>query len=182
MDNVRRFAIGGLLVFAVVACFTWTVAQEAPQPGPEHEKLGFFVGKWTSEGELKENAMGMPPGKFSGKDECEWFEGKFSVVCKNEGDGPMGHNKGIGIMSYSATEGVYTYYGTDSMGMTMTSVPRGKVDGKTWVYDDESKMGDKTIKNRYTIVETSPDSYTFKWEVQGPDGWTTVMEGKSARS
>jgi hypothetical protein len=181
MDNVLRFAIRGSLVFAVVACFTWTAAQEAAQPGPEHERLGYFVGKWTNEGEIKENPMGLPAGKFSGKDECDWFEGKFAVVCKSQGDGPMGSNTGLGIMSYSASEGVYTYYGTDSMGMTMTTIPRGKVEGKAWVYEDESKMGDVTVKNRYSIEETSPNTYTFKWELQGHEGWMTVMEGTSTR-
>jgi len=181
MNNVRRFAACASLVF-FVAGLTLVGAQGAPEPGPEHAKLGYFVGKWTNEGELKENPMGMPAGKFSGKDHCEWFEGKFAVVCKSEGKGPMGATKGIGIMSYSATDGVYTYYGTDSTGMAMTTVPRGRVDGKTWVYDDETEMDGKSIKNRYTMVETSATSYTFEWEVEGPDGWTTVLKGVTKKN
>jgi hypothetical protein len=26
------------------------VAAQAPKPGPEHARLGYFVGKWTAEG------------------------------------------------------------------------------------------------------------------------------------
>jgi hypothetical protein len=176
MSCVRRFAACFLLVL-FAAGLTLVGAQDAPKPGPEHARLGYFVGKWTSEGEISENPMGMPSGKFTGSDNCEWFDGKFSVVCKSTSKGPMGETKGLGIMSYSSMEGVYTYYGTDSTGMAMTTVPKGKVDGKTWVYDDEAKMGDETVKNRYTIVEKSATSYSFKWEVQGPDGWMTVMSG-----
>ena len=64
----------------------------------------------------------------------------------------------------------------------MISVPQGKIDGKTWVYDDESEMGGVKMKSRYTVVETSESTYTFKWEVQGPEGWMTVMQGKGQRS
>ena len=65
----------------------------------------------------------------------------------------------------------------DSTGMAMTTVPRGKVDGKTWTYNDEAEMGGMTIKNRFIMVETSATSYTFKWELEGPDSWKTVMDG-----
>jgi hypothetical protein len=54
--------------------------------------------------------------------------------------------------------------------------------GDAWTYDDESKMGGQRIKSRFVIKQLSPDSYTFKWELQGEGGaWNTVMEGKSTR-
>ena len=176
MKNVRRFAFCASLIL-FVSGLTFVAAQEAPEPGPEHAKLGYFVGDWTNEGAIEEHPIGMPAGDFSGTDHCEWFDGKFAVVCESEGKGPMGKTKGIGIMSYSSMDGVYTYYGLDSTGMAMTTVPRGRIDGKTWVYDDESQIDGKTIKNRYTMVETSSTSYTFKWEMEGPDGWMTIMHG-----
>jgi len=180
MRKSGRLAV--CLLGLALAFFALTWAQEAPKPGPEHERLGFWVGNWTTEGEVKENPM-MPAGKMKSTDRCEWFEGKFAVVCHTEGDGPAGSMKSIGIMSYSPELKAYTYYGLDNSGMTMTSVPRGKIDGKTWVYDDESMMGETTVKSRYTIVETSDSSYTFKWEMQGPDGqWMTIMDGKGKRS
>ena len=63
---------------------------EMPKPGPEVKKLGYFVGTWTSEGELKENPFGMPAGKFTSTDKCEWFSGGYQVVCHSTGKGPMG--------------------------------------------------------------------------------------------
>jgi acyl-CoA thioesterase FadM len=69
-------------------------------------------------------------------------------------------------------------------------VPRGTVEGDTWTYTDESwtytdesKMGDKTVKSRYVMKQLDKKSYTFKYEMQGPDGqWKTVMEGRNTRS
>jgi hypothetical protein len=153
-----------------------------PKPGPEHKKLGYFVGKWKAEGETKPNPF-MPGGRFTSHDTCEWFEGGFAVVCRYEGKGPMGPTKGLGILGYNDEEKAYTYYGLDNSPMVMASVPRGTVQAGTWVYDDEAKMGGKMVKSRYTIKETSPTSYTFKWEMQGEDGaWQAVMEGKSTKA
>ena len=66
--------------------------------------------------------------------------------------------------------------------MVPTSVSKGSVTGDTWVYSDESKMGGKLVKSRYTIKQVSPTSYTAKWEMQGEGGaWSTVMESKSSK-
>ena len=65
--------------------------------------------------------------------------------------------------------------------MAMTTVPRGAVEGKIWTFDDEAKMGDTMVKNRYVMEITSDTSYTFKWEVEGPDGWATIMKGTAKK-
>jgi uncharacterized protein DUF1579 len=132
--------------------------------------------------EIKPNAF-MPGGKATSQDTCEWFDGGFAVICRSSGKSPMGPTKSIGILGYSAEEKIYTYYGIDNSPMVMASVPRGTVQAGSWVYDDETKMGGKSVKSRYTIKETSPTSYTFKWETMGDDGaWQTVMEGKSTKT
>jgi hypothetical protein len=156
-------------------------APQAPKPGPEHARLGYFVGKWTGEGEMKPGPMG-PGGKMTSSDTCEWFEGRFSVICRSEGTTPMGATKSIGILGYSAEEKVYTYYGVDNTNMTMASVPRGTVRGDTWTYTDEATMGGQKVKSRVTIKEVSPSAYTFKMEMQGPDGkWMPAMESKQSK-
>ncbi len=154
---------------------------EAPKPTPEHKKLAYFTGNWTTEGETKANPF-MPAGKFTSKDSCEWFEGGFSVVCRSEGKAPTGPTKGMGIMSYNPEEKAYTYYGVDNSPMAMASVPKGTVQGDTWTYNDEAKMGGKVVKSRYVIKQVSPTSYDFKWELVGEDGtWKPIMEGKSTK-
>jgi Protein of unknown function (DUF1579) len=186
----RRFMLLTAVVVSIVGVSP-AVRTQAPQsekppepakPGPEHQRLGYFVGTWNSEGEMKPGPMG-PGGKMTGKDRCEWYEGRFAVICHSEGTGPMGPSKGLAILGYSPEEKVYTYYGTDSSGMmSMTTVPRGTVKGDTWTYTDESTMGGQKIKSRVTLKEVSPTVYTFTMETQGADGkWTTMMEAKQTK-
>ena len=184
MNRMKR--IPQLLTLCAIAFagFQVVAAAQAPQPQtptPEHKRLGYFVGKWTVEGEMKPSPMG-PGGKISSTDNCEWFEGGFAVICRSEGKTPMGPSKSIGILGYSAEEKVYTYYGVDNSMMSMTSVPRGTLQGDTWTYTDENMMGGQKIKSRVTIKELSPTAYTFTMEVQGPDGkWMPMMESKSTK-
>jgi hypothetical protein len=177
----RRSALLALLVLAGPALAPAQGAPPKPKPGPEHERLGFLVGKWKGEAELKQNPF-MPAGKMTSSDTCEWLPGRFAVVCRYDGKGPMGSTKGLGILSYSTEEKAYTYYGVDSSGMIMATVSKGTWDNGTWTYTDESKMGGKTVKSRYTIRQTSPTAYTFTWEMQGDDGtWLKLQEGTSRK-
>ncbi len=151
-----------------------------PQPGPEHKRLAYFEGKWTSEGEMKESPFG-PAGKTSGSDVCEWFPGGFFLKCTGEGKTPMGEMKSLGLLGYDASDKVYTYYGIDSMGMGDSG--RGTLKGDTWTYTSSSKMNGKIIKSRYVIKELSPTSYSFSWQVEDDKGgWKTVMEGKETKN
>jgi hypothetical protein len=151
------------------------------KPGPEHEKLGYFVGKWKAEGNVKPGPMG-PGGKMSTTDTCEWFEGRYSVICRSEGTTPMGPTKSIGILGYNTEDKTYTYYGVDNSGMTMASVPKGTRQGDTWTYTDEGTMGGQKYKSRVIIKELSPKSYSFKMEMQGPDGkWMPMVESRNTK-
>jgi hypothetical protein len=174
-----------LTVAAVASLVTLQVAagqaQTPAKPGPEHARLAYFVGKWKAEGEVKPGPMG-PGGKITTTDDCQWFEGKFSVICRTEGTTPNGPTRSIGILGYSSEEKVYTYYGVDNSGMTMSSVPKGTIQGDTWTYTDESTMGGQKVKSRVTIKEVSPKSYTFRMEFQGPDGkWVPAMESTNTK-
>jgi Protein of unknown function (DUF1579) len=177
---LRMLAVSGVVSVAGVQLLA-AQAPQAPKPGPEHARLGYFVGKWTAEGEMKPGPMG-PGGKIKSTDTCEWFEGRFSVICRSEGTTPMGPSKSIGILGYSPEEKVYTYYGVDNTNMTMASVPRGTIQGDTWTYNDEGTMGGQKFKTRVTLKELSPTEYTFRMEMQGPDGkWMPMMESKNSK-
>jgi uncharacterized protein DUF1579 len=172
-----------LAVVVTMSCAAGLFAQAPPQkPGPEHKKLEYFVGKWASTGEIKASPFG-PAGKLTSTDACEWFQGGFAVVCDSQGTMPTGPMKGLAVMGYSADQKMYTYYGLDSSAMSMTSVPKGTVEGDTWTYNDESMMGGQTVTSRFVMKILSPDSYTFKWEAVGPDKkWMTIMDGTATRT
>jgi hypothetical protein len=174
---MKTFVLCGVGLVALVAV---TLAQApAPKPGAEQKALGYFVGKWTSEGELKAGPLGSG-GKMTGTDNCEWFTGGFQVVCRGEGQGPMGTMTSLGVMAYSGPDKAYTYYGIDNLGSS--ELAKGRKSGATWTYTSTSSVSGQTFQSRYTIVEMPPASYTFKWE-SSPDGtkWSTLAEGKATK-
>ncbi len=168
------------LLTAAAAAQAQEPKMETPKPGPEHQKLGYFVGKWHSEGDIKPGAMG-PGGKMTGEDDCHWIGG-FFVACHSTSAGPMGKVTGLGVMGYDAAGKTYTWNGFNSWGENEHAT--GSVDGKTWTYTSESVMNGKPMKARYTIVEGGPDGYTFKFEGSQDGGatWLTIMEGKVTRA
>jgi hypothetical protein len=173
--------VASVLFTAAVAAQAQEKKMEAPKPGPEVKKLGYFVGTWKSEGELKENPFGMPAGKFASTDKCEWFPGGYNIVCHYNGKGPAGATHGLGILAYNMQDKAYTYYGIDNMGMADLS--KGSVEGDSWTFTSDMKMGDKTYHGRYSMTTSSPDSYTYKYETS-EDGqkWNVAMEGKSTKT
>jgi hypothetical protein len=167
-----------LLVGAVAVA---RAEDKSPKPGPENERFAFFVGEWKTTGEMKETPFG-PGGKFTAKESCKWFSGKFALVCKSKGKGPTGPTEGLGVMGYNADEKVYVYYGIDNTPMAMTTVPRGSFADDAFTYEDESKMGGQVVKSRYVMKITGKKSYTSAWSILGKDGqWSTVMEATSKR-
>jgi hypothetical protein len=177
---LQLFAAASMLAICQTAA-TAQAPTAPPKPSAEHQRLAYFVGKWTSVGEVKASPMG-PAGKFTTTDTCEWFEGGFAVVCRGEGKSPMGPMKNLGLMSYSPEAKVYTYYAVDNSGMTMASVAKGTVKGDTWTYTDESVMGGQTIKMQIVLKEVSPTEYAFSMAILGPDGKPVpLMEAKSTK-
>ncbi|MFQ5927570.1 MAG: DUF1579 family protein [Terriglobia bacterium] len=171
----------GAVAILLCAVVVWSQAPAGPpQPGPEHKRLGVFVGKWTGSGEMKPGPWG-PGGKMTWTETCEWFEGGFSLVCRSEGSGPMGKMKSLAILGYNNNEKHYVYFATNSMGEVETS--KGTVQGKTWNWTSEGKVAGKSLKGKFTINEQSNDAYTFKWETSVDGGpWSVAMEGKSTRA
>jgi hypothetical protein len=54
--------------------------------------------------------------------------------------------------------------------------------GDTWTYTDQGTMAGKKYKSRVIIKELSPTSYSFKMDMQGPDGkWMPMMETRNTK-
>jgi Protein of unknown function (DUF1579) len=154
-----------------------------PKPGPEHEQLKYFVGKWTTAGEMKESPF-MPAGKFTANDTCELFNGGYFVVCHTTGKNPMGAMSGIGILGYDPMKKQFTYYGIGNQ-MPTADVSEGKKDGENWVYTATMDDGSgKKVQGRYTMSNLTPTSYNSKFEIapEGSNDWKLVMEAKSTKA
>jgi hypothetical protein len=150
-----------------------------PGPSPEHKKLAAFVGTWEDEAEMKPGPFG-PGGKMSLTETCEWFTGGFSIVCHTDTTGFMGDLKTLSVLSYDPEEKVYRFYELNSMGRNSTA--KGIVDGDTWTFNGESKMGNKLIKSQFTIEMPSSDSAVMRSEMSVDGGpMTLFMELKGTR-
>lgn len=180
--NVRKNAA---LAFAILFSLTCVGALHAqapsgpPKPGPEHQKLAYFAGKWASEGDTKASPFG-PAGKFSFTEICQWFDGKFALVCHSDGKMQDSVVKGLSIMGYDPGEKTYTYYETNTIGESIFS--RGTVEGDTWSWENTSKMNGKPVRARFTLKQESHDSAAYKFEMAtGDEPFKLVMEGKQHR-
>ncbi len=151
-----------------------------PRPGPEAKNLSYFVGEWSSEGDMKPTDFG-PGGKMTMNEQNERMAGGFFVIRHSTFSSNMGRGTGLAIMGYDADEKVYTFDEYNSMGETEHS--RGAFDGDTWTWTSEPRMGGSVLKGKFTVKVLSPTSYTFKYEMS-PDGksWTTTMEGKATKT
>ncbi len=159
--NKRVFAaVAASLVGLSVTIAALPQAPAPPTPGPEVQKLGYFVGEWKFEGDSKESAFG-PAGKFSGTETCEWFAGGFQVICRSAATGPAGKVTGLSIFAYDREKKEYTAYGIDSTGFSMLAP--GTVSGDTWTYTWAGTVGGKPAKIQATM-RTSEASYTSRTE------------------
>lgn len=176
--SARNAAVLTLLALASAPLLR-AQAPAMPKPGPEHQKLAYFAGRWTEVGEMKPGPMG-PGGKVTSSSTCEWFPGGFHLVCRSDGTSAIGPIHNLGILGYSSEPKRYTYYGIDNSGFGGPAY--GQLAGDTWTWEGESLMGGQTVKSRYTIKQLTPDSYSWKFEMSLAGGaWTPVGEGTDTR-
>jgi hypothetical protein len=90
----------------------------------------------------------------------------------------MGASKGVSFMGYDPSEKVYTFHEFSSTGDDIEA--KGTVDGDTWNWTSESKMGDAKMSARVTIKHVSKTEYTFKLEMSQNGGDFSVVEEMTA--
>ncbi len=105
---MKRTATFGSLFLSVFTLALWAQAPpQMPKPGPEHQRLHYFVGDWETITEAKPSPFG-PGGKITAKDHNVML-GDFFVVFHSDSTGPMGQQKTVAVMGYDPKEKVYTY-------------------------------------------------------------------------
>jgi hypothetical protein len=165
------------LMFAVVV--SAQNPSQMPTPGPEQKRLNYFAGTWNSEYEVKPGPMG-PGGKMTETDRSQMLPGGFFLVTHTDGKTFMGDIHEVAVMGYDREGEVYTYDAYNSFGEAEHF--KGTVQGDTWTWTSESRMGGQPVKMRFIAKEVSPTMYTMKLEMAGASGWTTVMEGKATKT
>jgi hypothetical protein len=173
------FCAMSLVLFLLVAT---AIAQEpapAPKPGPEDERLAYYVGKWTAEGDVKASAFG-PAGKYSYTEICDWLPGKFAILCKADGTLMGGEIHGTSMLSYDSEQKSYLYFDTSNWGEN--SYFHGTVDGDNWSWTNDSQMNGQPVHARFVLKQVSPDVATFTFAMAlGSQPLGNIMEGKQSR-
>lgn len=152
---------------------------EIPKPAPELKKLDYFTGTWTTEGEIRPGPMGSG-GRFTGTNRVQWMEGAFFLVTHSKFHGAMGKGAETSYMGYNGNDKMYTYDSFNTLGEADHA--RGSLNGDTWTWLSETRMGARTMKGRLTQKVLSATAYSFKFEISS-DGttWTTALEGKATK-
>ncbi len=151
---------------------------ETAKPAPELKKLDYFAGTWNAEGSMQPGPMGS--GKFTGTNRVQWMEGGFFLVTQSEFNGAIGKGTETAYMGYDSNDKMYTYDSFNTLGEADHA--KGYVNGDTWTWLSETRIGPQTVKGRLTIKVLSATAYKFKFEVS-PDGttWNTEIEGKDTK-
>jgi len=172
-----------LVILAAVTCAMAKPPSEpptqAPTVGPEVKKLGFFVGKWHGEGELKPGPFG-PGGKYTEDQTSEWMPGGFFVVIHADEKSAMGNGTMLMVLGYDQDQKSYTFNAFNSSGEAETA--KGTFDGSTWTWASTFNMGGKQLQTHFIMKVLSSSSYSTKFEMS-QDGatWTTILEGKTTK-
>jgi hypothetical protein len=176
---VHRIAIFTMLI----SCFAVAQApQQASAPGvtPQHQLMGYFAGDWTAVGTSRISPK-TPPAPFTLKEHGEFVTDGYFLETKTSMKSALGTVNSQRVMGYNPSDKVYTYNVYNSLGEHQVAM--GHINGNTWIWESEEKLNGVVIKGRYTVVETGPNTYSFKSEVADPKGgWVAVMEGQATRS
>jgi hypothetical protein len=172
-----------LLALSLLILGTTAISAQMPKPpapGAEQKNLERFAGTWKMEGTAQASPLG-PGGQVSGTETCRMF-GDWHLVCESTGTGPWGPMKGHAIMTWDRAEKRYRYFAVNDV-MPDAELATGTKTGDTWTWTSSMDVDGKTIHSRFVMVDTSPTSYTFKWEMS-EDGKTyrPMMEGKSTKT
>ena len=157
-----RFAVSVLALFVGVALVR---AQEAPKPGPEHEKFKELVGEWDA-------TVKMAGSESKAKATYKLDFGGFYLIENFEGDFGGMKFKGRGQCGYCPIKKKYFTIWIDSMSpspmMMMGSFDK---DGKTLTEEGEGPgMDGKMAKFKSVSTMTDKDTIEFKM--------STVADGK----
>jgi hypothetical protein len=172
-----------MVIASVVLMLLFALAAQAqtPPPGPEHKKLGAWLGNWTAEGKTEATPWGETAGSSKGTASCAWYAGEYQIVCDGEGTGSNGKAKFHMILGYSAPRKQYFTFSHNSAGGN-SGLLFGNFDGSVWTYEGSLTREGKTYQRRSVGKFASPKEYNYKWEYS-EDGknWKVSAEGKMTK-
>jgi hypothetical protein len=125
-------------------------------PGPEHKRLGAFLGRWHTTGEVAATES-EPAAEVDAIDTYEWYPGEFFLV--HHADGRVGDSpiRSLEIIGYDPERQCYFAPFFDSTGGSGTEELRLQDD--TWTWRGSNVMG---VKEHRCIAVFSKDGRTIR--------------------
>ena len=150
-----------------------TSSDAQARPGPEHRRLGVFLGTWHTTGEVAATASA-PAARVDAIDRYEWYPGEFFLV--HHADGRVGDEaiKSMEIMGYDPERQCYVAPFFDSSGGFGTEEIR--VAGNTWTWRGSNVMG---VREHRCVAVVSDDGRTVRARHEKSDdgkNWTLWMD------
>jgi hypothetical protein len=159
---------------AALLCVGLTRATSAQlgAPGPEHARLDAFAGRWSIDGESEGE-------KYTLSESCEWFAGRFHLICRREGKGPQGTIAGQSIMTWDSSAKAYAMITINSNGASV--LVHGTPAGGVWTWNGTLDIAGRALKVRLTTSSQSPSAYTFDIEGSIDGKWISLEKGRVTR-
>lgn len=185
------------LILTLLACASVAGAQS---PGPELQKLAYYIGTWHAQAEQHASMFG-PAGKVTNTTQNEWMLNNHFYITHHEEHNPSGTFQMVNITGYDPTKKVYVEYDFDASGAVwrtegtltpanaeVTAHATGDATwapGDKWTWTSEfPAAGGKAIKSRGINTVTSANSYDFVWQIStnGGTDWQTIQSGTSTKA
>jgi Protein of unknown function (DUF1579) len=152
-----------------------TMSSDTPQasPGPDHQRLAVFLGRWHTTGEVAPDGS-TPAAKVDAIDTYEWYPGKFFLV--HHADARVGNDslRSIEIIGYDPQRQRYSASFFDSTGGS--GIEEIRADGNTWTWRGSNVMG---VKEHRCIAVVSGDGKTVRARHEKSDdgkNWALWMD------
>jgi hypothetical protein len=168
--KVQSLMVASAIAFALCPAASRVRGQDLPAPGPGHEALKLFVGKWDAK---TKSAAGESVGTISYRLEC----GGLWLVSEFEGEFGGTKFQGRGLDGYDPARKKYVSVWADSMSYRPVLF-EGEMDEatKTLTMHGEGPGPDgQTMKLKGVTKLRDADHMDFTMYIVGPDGGTTEM-------
>lgn len=158
------------------------------QPGPHHEVLNQFIGKWDTTTSVWWGGPGTPASVTHGESESEWvLDGRYVretstsefAIPDGAGGETLVPHAGLGLSGYDNIRNLYTGVWLDNMGTQMLTM-KGNIspDGKTMTFYGEMdepmlKVFGRTVK--YVVEIESKDRTVFSiYDLHAGDDYKVI--------
>jgi hypothetical protein len=144
----------------------------APRPGPEHQALAPFVGRWATSGQVLASESG-PAQEIVGVDEYQWFPGGFFL--RHRVDVRIGGERvqALEIIGWDAERGAYFMRSFDSQGSA--GLMHATVRDGTWTFEADTERFTGTFGD-------GGNTLSGRWERCEGERWLPWMDVRLAKA